>query len=92
MVRPALAFDFPFSENLPLASLSLLSPDTLEETGEGRNQSHWLVLLTMLSLGERQDVANGLAREQEAGIWITALRGAHILLWDRISATRTVYL
>lgn len=65
--------------------------DALEERGEGRNQSHRLILLTMLSLGERQAVANGQRMEQDAEIWITALRGAHILLWDRTAATWTVY-
>lgn len=37
-----------------------IQPDALEGAGEGRNQSPWLILLTMLSLGERQAVANGL--------------------------------
>lgn len=88
MARPALAFHFPFSENILLVCYSLRTQtDALEEIREGRNQSHWLILLTMLSLGERQAAANGLAMEQEAGIWITAQRGVHILLWDRISAT-----
>lgn len=59
--------------------------DAPEETREGRNQSYWLIRLTMLSLGESQAASNGLGLKQEAGIWIIALRGAHILHRVRIA-------
>lgn len=70
-----------------------IQPDALEEAGEGRNQSSWLILLTMLSLGERQAVANGLrvgAGSKE--FWSVLWGGLIFLLWDRIAATWTVYL
>lgn len=52
-----------------------IQTDALEETREGRNQSYWLIRLTMLSLGESQAASNGLGLKQETGIWISAPRG-----------------
>jgi len=49
---------------------------------------HRLILLTMLMLVERQ----WAGMEQETGIWITALRGARVLLRDGTAATWTVAL
>ena len=91
------ALHFQFLEEIPSVFISAylsgrdsafsIQTDALEETGDGSNQSHWLILLSMLSLVESQAVSNGLGLKQEAGIWISALRGAHILLWVRIAAT-----
>lgn len=63
--------------------MSWIKTDALDERGQGCNQRHWLIMRTVLSLGESRYESNGLETEQEAGIEITALRGAHILLQDR---------
>ena len=86
-IKYALAVCLPICLSVKIWAQGILS-DALDETGEGRNQSHWLILLTMLSLGERQAVSNGLRLKQEAGIW-TVLRGSHILLRQRILQPET---
>lgn len=52
-----------------------IKSDDLGETGEGRNKRPWLILLTMLSMGESQDVSNGPGMQQEAGIWTRCSQG-----------------